>query len=85
MASVPPESMYGTARAPGSSATRAADMAATSGPSNEVSSGGCRWTTSISRSGPITSRNCSIKDSCWPGSVRQSMVALARLGITFSL
>lgn len=65
--SVPPESMYGSTRAPGSSDSSAATIASTSEPENGTSSPMSCDTGSIRIPGPASSRSVAIVSSLRPG------------------
>ena len=78
-------SVYGTARAAGSSACRASHIASTSAPSKSVSSAMSWMTKSRVMSGPITASICSKNSSSKPGRKRPSTKACASPGITLCL
>ena len=73
LASVPPDSVYGTGRAPASSALSAATIASTSAPSNVVSTA-CRRAraTRAGRPGRPARRAARSNSSSWPGRKRPS-------------
>ena len=77
--------MYGTVRASGSTASRAAFMASTRSPSKVVSYDGSSVTHSRVTSGPMISSTSRSKAACRPGSTRQSSTASAVAGMTLAL
>ena len=85
LASVPPESMYGTMRASGSTVSNEAFMASTRSPSNVVSYAGRDVIHSRSTSGPMSSSIVASNSARRPGSTRQSTVASAVPGMTLAL